>query len=455
MIRPPSAPGSTSGSSKPAFISYDLSGWGDSRTAQNWTTTTTVPAPLARGPLWQAELRSKGALRLSHLNNQGKSGDSVQQVADRIRNDTPNDYGVKPSQVPIGVAFNLFGTNTVVGYTGSSAQGTVKQYVAAMIEQATFIIDWQLNRGFHVIQALEWPRGLSASPQTALLTPAQQQVMLRYRRELLKLSVGRSQLYFSDVWPRAAAPTATDCTPRPNILNGDYLHNSPGIAVIQGESIWRIVETQIIKQKLPNLVASNADLYDADNNPEGCLNTNPTLQATGGTVGTNATGAAPAGYTLSAGAGMTVAGSFTTVTLPNGETRNAFLMDCSGTPTSNNAVCILRMSGLLTKILAGDTLESAIEVYVPTGHVNFASPCLMIDTGATASRLHGGLSLTGDYQMATEAVGLFDGVARSAKGTLDTLPASLSYQFGGSFTLSGVASSAKIYLLGSALRKVT
>lgn len=451
MIRPPRQ---GSGTAVQAFIPYELSGWGDSRTAQNWATTTTLPAPLARSPLWHAEMRSKGALRMSHLWNQGFSGDSIKQVADRIRNDTPNAYGIKPSQVPAGIAFNLFGTNTVNGYVAATS-GTIAAYVAAMIAETVFIIDWQLKRGFHVIQSLEWPRGQTASPFAALLTADQQKVMLRYRRELLKLSAGRANLFFSDIWPRAASPTATDCTPRANMLNGDYLHNSPGISTIQGESIWRIVETQIIKQKLPNTVASNADLYDAVANPEGCLNTNPSLQTPGGTAGTNASGAVPLGYTLTAPAGMTVVGSYTTITLPDGVTYSAYLMDCTGTPTSANGVVILRMSGLISKVAAGDVLEASLPVYVPTGHVNFAGPCLMIDTGVSASRIHGGLSLTGDYQMAAEAVGVIDGVARSAKGTLDTLPATLSYQFGGSFTLSGVASSAKIYLLGSALRKVT
>ncbi|MFD1690669.1 hypothetical protein ACFSHR_01335 [Azotobacter chroococcum] len=87
--------------------------WGDSRGRHNWNTgNTNVPAPLARGWLWYYETLSQ-CVRLAHDFDQAVPGDLISDLWFRIQNDVPNAYGVRPSQVPPGVACLLIGTNSV------------------------------------------------------------------------------------------------------------------------------------------------------------------------------------------------------------------------------------------------------------------------------------------------------------------------------------------------------
>lgn len=422
----------------------------DSRGQQNWSNSPTVWAPLARSYLWRLEMITQ-RVRLDHRYSQAKSGDSIKQLLARLLGDVANDSGIKPSQVPPCVAWVLIGTNQGNAYVAATS-GTIQAYVADMLNDLRQVLDWLVARGFLVLLCAEWPRGDTTSG-TALLSADAQKVMYGYAAGIR--AIRRRNVWVVDPQPLMADPAKTDYTPLPNMLNGDFLHNSNGAA----EASCRVAEHPLNNlMGLPrlNLVpSSNGDQYDPVSRPDGPLNTNPMLrQGAGGTVSTNATGAAPEGYVLSAGAGLTVNGDWSDVTLPDGRTVNAFRMVISGTPTSANANAILRQSGLLSKVNAGDTLEALYEVYVAAGAQNFACPGLMIDTGASATRLHGGLSLTGDLAMPAQLVRPYYGVPRSAYGKFDTLPASVSFQFGPNFTLAGVASSLTIYLISAKISKV-
>lgn len=402
--------------------------WTDSRGAQNWVYSTDVPGPLSRGYLWRMEMRSM-RVRLDHRYTQAKSGDSIRQLLDRCTNDTVNDYGIKPSQVPPSVAWVLIGTNTGNAYT--SALGTIDDYVAGMLSDVNKVLDYLQKQGHGIILCAEWPRGQSVTPFTALLTPDCQQVMYRYAEGLRQLK--RANMIVVDIMGRTLDYTRNDYTPLPNMLNPDFLHNSPGISEIVAQEAWdgpRLLG-------LPELTFDTARAF----------NSNPTLTKGSGTT-------APQNYTLSQPAGVTVTATPDVQITVRGKIRTACRLDITGTPTSANAFAGLRQSGLIGQLVAGDTIESFAEVLVAPGAINFSAPCLMLDTGVSASRLHGGLSITGDNMMPNEVQQSFYGVARSAYGKFDTLPASLSFQFGAYFTLANVASNVTMYVLSAVAQKV-
>ena len=428
----------------PVFALQDIrvSGWGDSRTAQNWTTTNlNQPAPLARGYLWWFEALSQ-RVRVTSDYNQGLSGDTIAELWSRLQNDTPNARGVKPSQVVPGTAVLHVGTNSVNGGLA----------VTTMTSTYLLVLDWLVKRGFKVMVITEWPRG-GDTANGSLLTPNNQKLMYGFVEALRRLR-GLQNVWVVDVWPRTADPARTDCRPLPNMLNPDDLHNSPGIAFITGLELARVARDEMALPRYKLCPASNGDQYDATLNTKGCLNTNPMLIAgAGGTLGSGASGQVPEGYTLSASTGLTVAGSFVTVLL-DGNPRAAYRLVVSGTPGSNNASVLLRQTGLLPKVLANDVVEGGYEVMVSAGHVNFGAPGLLLDTTAAATRAHGGLSISGDRQMAIQAVQAFYAVPRTCEYPIGaTLPTQLNLEMRPYFTLAGVASAATVDILSCWVRK--
>ena len=413
--------------------------WGDSRSAQNWNTNTTPAAPLARSWLWWAEALSQ-RVRMDVNYMQGVSGDKMSDLLLRIQNDTVPTGGFgtkKPSEVPPCIAALMCWTNSV------NAGVALTQ----LLIETNLVLDYLLSKGHKVILIAEWPRAAGSA-----LSADNKKLMLATHNALLKIR--RKNVWIVDVWPRVADPASVDGYPYANMLNPDDLHNSPGIAFITGQEIARVLKDELALPRLKMTTSSNADQYDAVIQPQGCLNTNPMLIATGGTLGTNATGAAPAGYTLSTtNAGLSVVGSYVDVVLDDGSKRKAFRMVVSGTPTAANSQVRLRMSGLIGKVLAGDILEANYEVKVTDGHVNLGAPGLVIDGAATTAIAHGGLGLTGDNIMPTQAVQGFYAVPRSADLNCAVLPASLSFELRIWFTLANVASSLTIDVLSTSLRK--
>lgn len=417
--------------------------WGDSRSAQNWNTNTNPAAVLARSWLWWFELLSQ-RVRVNVDYMQGVSGDKMSDLLTRIQNDTVPTGGFgtkKPSEVPPCIAAVMCWTNSV----------NAGVPLDTLVSQTNQVLDYLLSKGHKVMLIAEWPRGASGSTDGSL-TADNQKLLLATHNALLKIR--RKDVFIVDVWPRVADPASVNAYPLPNMLNPDNLHNSPGIAMITGQEMTRVAIEEMKLPRLKMTTSSNTDQYDLNLQPQGCLNTNPMLITSGGTLGANATGSAPLGYTLSASAGLSVAGSFVTTVLPDGSKRKAFRMVITGTPTSANGYASLRQSGILSKVSVNDILESHYEVFVADGHSNFGSPGIMIDTGLASTRAHGGLSLTGDNIVPTEAVRSFYGVPRSADLNIgSTLPASISFEMRAYTTVANVAASLTMDILSSGLRK--
>lgn len=420
--------------------------WADSRGAQNWNNNTVPYGVLARSPLYHMEMLGQ-RVRVNVDYMQAVSGDDIDQLYTRMLNDTPGQYAkYKPSEVPPCIAWLQIGTNQV-------NKGTALQ---VMLDKLNLVIQWLLDHGHKVMLLAEWPRGAVGNTGNPL-SADNEKLLVAYHNALLKIR--KKNVWIVDVWPRVVDPTSPNSYPLPLMMNVDTLHNGMGVSPITAQEAVRVMIEEMNLPRLKITTSSNADLYDAVIQPQGCLNNNPMLQETvtgvaAGTLGTNATGKSPAGYQLSASGGLSVVGSFVSITLPDGSKRKAFRMVVSGTTTGANAYVALRQSGILSKIAVNDILEGNFECVVTDGHVNFANPGPMIDTGNSATRSYGGLSLTGDQQMAPEAVRGYYGVPRCPDLAIGaTLPASISYELRGYFTASGVASSATIDFLSSGLRK--
>jgi hypothetical protein len=416
--------------------------WGDSRSAQNWNTNTVPASCLARSWLWWFETLSQ-RVRMDVTYMQGVSGDKMSDLLTRIKNDTvpAGGFGTKkPSEVPPCIAALMCWTNSV------NAGVPLDQ----LLIETNQVLDYLLGRGHKVMLIAEWPRAAGSN-----LSADNKKLMLATHNALLKIR--RENVYIVDVWPRAADPASADGYPYPNMLNPDDLHNSPGIAMITGQEMTRVA---IEEMKLPRLkltTSSNADVYDAVLQPQGCLNSNPMLITPGGTVGTNAVAgtAVPLGYTLSATAGLSVSGSFVTVTLPDGSKRKGYQITVTGTPTTAGAgTAGLRQTGLLSKIAVNDVLEANYEFFVADGHANFTSPSLRIDNALNTGQSQGGLALTGDNITPPEAVRAMYGVARCPDKEIGpTLPTALSFEMRAYFGIPNVPVSLTMTFLSSSLRK--
>lgn len=419
--------------------------FGDSRSYQATSYTTTVPGPRAASPFWWAEALSQ-CVTLDYRYNQGVSGDEVGQLKTRIESNTANAYGFGPDDLPEpGVVSLLIGTNDI---TGAVAAGG-KTYIDTVLTNHLWIVNWCLGKGHKVVVWAEWPRGgLSAD---------EQKLMQYYARKLRLQYLNMANVFVIDIWPEAAIASDTTGAAIAGLLNADELHTSPGIGQLAGRHLAYVLVNKMGLPVRQRRTGTNADVYDAALNPRGNIAGNPMLRGTAGTLGSGATGVAPDGWTLDASSGLAVVGSQETIVV-NGTLRDAYKMVISGNATANNAYARLRRSGLISSINAGDILEANCEVLVDNGHVNFGAPAMVIDPGVTADQVHGGLTVTGDRSPPAAIVEGFYAVPRSERYTTPgTPPASMAVDYRVRFVQgdSGtpVASSATIYFLSTSFRK--
>lgn len=435
-----------------AIVPMDyLSIWGDSRTAQNWNSAGN--AILARGYAFWAEALS-GRVRVSQKYNFGVSGDSIQQLLDRITNDTANAAGTKPSQVPPSHAVLHIGTNSI-------NSGTT---VASCMYQLNKIIDWLLQKGHTVYVVSEWPRGLTATGN-AMLTADNQKIMYGYAREIRKLTRVK-KIKVIDCWPAMADPTLNTAQPRLGYLNGDGLHPSIGAGFLTGKLIAKALEeNNAHKIAFP---PGSQDLYDATSNKEGALNPNPMLRGTGGSVAaTGASGVAPDSWTITPSSGLTGAGSQVTVTMPDGTKREAFRLTIGGTAGAVNGSVMLRIpnttranaSGVwFGKINDGDVIEGWAEIMVADGFQNMSNVTCNIVADTTALSALGGTytsgGSTGDVQWPDNLKQAYSAIIRSPELTVGATHTTFQFEVRAYF-LDAAASSLTIDILSAGMRKKT
>lgn len=446
--------GTGSGSGTGTIGRY-VSVWGDSRTAQNWSSSTnpTVPAPLARSWLWWSEALSMGRVRMTHRYNFGVSGDSIAQLRARIENDTANAAGVKPSQVPAGPAVILIGTNTIK--TGT-------QTIAQMMADVNAIIAWLQSKGHIVFLVAEWPRGLNTTAgQDAILTADSAALMYAYHKELLALN-SKKNVYVVNPWDSMIDPTkGALAQPLTGMVNVDGLHNCPANGFLTGKRLAVAYEKAGLKRTC--FGDAGTDLWNTLN-PRGLQNKNPnfqvgtggSIQATGGTISgpTSANPNIPQDWSLSVQGGMTAVGSFVQITLEDGSLRQAYRVVVSGTPTSTAQNMMLRQSGLYdaAKQAAGDVLEGFCEYRIAAGHKNLAAVGVSITNGVAANTSYGGLVLTGDPAMNAQATEGFQALAQSNEFTTVSGTNALNFEIRAYFC-EAVETSLTVDFLCAGLRK--
>lgn len=425
-----------------------LSVWGDSRTAQNWNSTGN--AILARGYGFWAEALS-GRVRMHLKYNFGVSGDSIQQLLDRMNNDTANASGVKPSQVPPSHAVLHIGTNSI--NAGNS--------VASCIYQLNQCINWLQQKGHTVYVVSEWPRGIT-STGNAMLTADNQKIMYGYAREVRKLTRIK-KVKVIDVWPVMADPTLSTAQPRLGYLNGDGLHPSIGAGFLTGKLIAKALEeNNAHKIAFP---PGSQDLYDATSNKEGALNPNPMLRGTAGSVAaTGASGVAPDSWTLTPSAGLTGAGSQVTLTMPDGTKREAYRIVVGGTSAVNGSVMLRIPNKGRTdatgpwngKINDGDILEGWAEIQVAGDFVNLSNVTCNVVADTTPLSALGGTytsgGSTGDIQWPDNLKQSYTAVIRSPELVVGASHTTFQFEVRAYF-LEAIASSLTIDILSAGVRK--
>lgn len=455
--------GSTGGGGSTApdvALSEYISIWGDSRTAQNWNTAGY--AALARGYAWWAEALS-GRVRLSRKYNFGVSGDSIDQLRQRMVNDTANSEGVKPSQVPPSHAVIHIGTNSI----------NSEIPLATCISQLNACIDWLLSKNHVVYVVSEWPRGqVIGGANQAILTSAAQKIMYGYAREIRKLARTK-KIKVIDVWPAMADPSSSTAQPRANYLNNDSLHPSIGAGFLTGKLIAQAMQENNAHKIV--YVPGSQDLYDATSNKEGCLSPNPMLKGSGGTMASGITGLAPDNWTVTPSAGLSAVGSNVTVTMPDGTKREAYRLVISGTPTTTQGSVMLRIPAKtrvdatgpwLGRVDDGDVLEAWGEVMVNGAHSNFGNvTCNIVSTTSALSALGGTVtggtgavtdaSFTGDQQWPTNLKQDYYAVARSPELLVTSAHTQFQIEVRAYFLEANVAASLTVDILTAGVRKKT
>lgn len=365
-----------------------LSTWGDSRTSQNYSSGGGL---LSRGYTFWAELLS-GRCRAHQKYNFGVSGDTIAQLYARMSGDVANSKGTLPSEVPPSHAVLFIGTNTVVNYSPSIPT------LASMMIEYNQCVDWLIARGHTVYVVAEWPRGVGVE---GVLQAANQKLMLAFAQEIRKLALTK-KVTVIDCWPAMADPTLATAQPLLGYINGDGVHPTPGSGFLTGKLI-----AEALKQNNARKIAfpvSSQGLYDATYNKEGCLNSNPMMRGSGGTMSAGS-GIVPDGWTVSLPSGVTglsCVGSNVTVTMPDGTKRQAYRMVISGTPSVVNGSMILRVPSALRanspwngNIADGDVIEGGAEIIVSDGHVNLNAVACNLVTDSTSTSSLGGYFSSG------------------------------------------------------------
>ncbi len=202
-------------------------------------------------------------------------------------------------------------------------------------------------------------------PQTGSVRSMAQRGHLMAIRSYLKYTAPTEfpNVVVVDAWPDMADPSVSTIGSRQTPLvmrSNDHLHPGPCGAYYMGQALAAAIDT-IYPPRDP-LAYSNADQWDAANNPFGCVNENPAMIGTGGSIvadgGGAMSGSIADNYYLQTTSAGGVTGVASKVTSANGQITSQRIT-LSGTPTSTNPEVILEQYGstVLSRVSSGDVLE--------------------------------------------------------------------------------------------------
>lgn len=206
---------------------------------------------------------------------------------------------------------------------------------------------------------------LAELPQTGSVRTTAQRGHLMAIRSYLKYTVPAQfpNVVVVDPWPDMADASVATIGSRqtPLVMRvNDHLHPGPCGAYYMGKALADAIDA-IYPPRDP-LAHSNADQWDAALNPFGCINENPAMAGTGGTIiadgGGTISGPVADDFYVQTTSANDVTGVLSKSATADGQTMSQRLV-LSGTPASTNPEIILEQYGstMLSRVSAGDVLE--------------------------------------------------------------------------------------------------
>lgn len=330
--------------------------FGDSRTDQNTvpsisTASATEYSKMAQGWIGWLQALTNQRFDFDLGDNYGKSGDTSAQMLARI----PAALAATTAKV----AIVLIGTNDA---NSSVPFATTKANVDASIAllQAA---------GMTVIVIAELPRG-DGTNTSARLTATNLKHFLQYAEYLRRLKTTPG-VFVADPWQYWADPLSTTGDVVSPTYTKDGLHEAPIGAYYIALALVPIVNA--IFPPVDILPTANSDLFDATDNPWGCLNSNPMMDGTAGTF--NATGGSGVVATgWSENAGPTWTRVYSKATLANGKPAQQVVLGGTGT-TSGVGFRQIITAGNLT---IGDQVQAVASVEIDASAANTSQLALQL-----------------------------------------------------------------------------
>lgn len=361
---------------------------GDSVANANSYTDANVNKILAKGTLANAAYLGRQRWTFDPEDNFGVPGDDTAQVLARIDS-------VLASSTCAMIVLDC-GTNDE-GHGLSVAQ-TKANYSA--------IINAIVNAGRMVTIIPPRPRDITTPSYT--MTATQYLRFVQRRQWMLGLADPSRGILVCDVWRYFADPSSTNGAPVANSTYDGGLHPNQyggylcGLALAE---LFGLGRADGIYPFIDVLCGQNTDLYDATNNPTGCLNTNPMLIG-GATIAT--------GYTNGTGGGLT--NTATKVTSGNRVWQQIAL---TGTATSSADVWACYQTLTAGNIAVGDVVEGYCDLEVDSAAgVSHIGLSLIDSTGFVKTA--GGMADTSDINSFTYPVFAHSGVLKTPKFVLPT-----------------------------------
>lgn len=254
---------------------------GDSRFFQTSTITPGAEySKMAQGVIPWAQFLTNQSFDFDINDNFGVSGDTTSLLLQRMG-------PILKSKA--GTAIILISTNDASG--GAS-------WVNVTRPNLIKIRDLLLDAGKLVIFINEQPRGDSVNTSMRLSGTALKN-HLRARQWFNEQSAIPGVIVIDD-WQNLADPTSANGDFISSSVSKDGLHMNPLGALLTALSMVPALQSVFPPRDINPY--SNADIYDATDNPSGCLNANPMMTGTGGTInGTGGSGSLADNWSENAG----------------------------------------------------------------------------------------------------------------------------------------------------------
>jgi len=241
--------------------------------------------------------------------------------------------------------------------------------VAATLANIDTMVNQQLAAGKRVILFAGSPCGPTAGSLTEFSGNYLKQAM--YIPQAIRDRYSRTKrVAVVDVWP-----TWGDMTTATGYANAtacyDNIHPSATGDYYAAVQVAAIINNWFPPTTTDLLPGSQADLYDATNNPLGMLNPNGFMIGTSGTAGANSSGTFANSWTCTTSdAALSAVGS---IVSSGGKRWQQIVV--SGTPTTASPVVYLTQSDtLVANMTAGDTFYSMCELEVDATPANVYTP---------------------------------------------------------------------------------